>query len=149
MHRLFAQLADLARSDAPVLIQGESGAGKMRLAQALHRASLRRSRPLIPLVCTARSAAQLEGLLGSSPSASPGSPASPLRQARGGTLVLRDLTALDLAAQGVLLRALQDEPSLERTAQRASQRVRLISTATPDLLKRVRQGHFRADLYHR
>lgn len=149
MHRLFAQLAALARSDAPVLIQGESGTGKLRAAQALHRTSPCRARPLITLVCTARSAVQLDALLCGPPMANNVPAASPLGQARGGTLVLRDLTALDLAAQGVLLRALQDEPSLERTVRRARKRVRLISTATPDLLKRVRQGHFRADLYHR
>lgn len=149
MHRFFAQLADLARSDAPVLIQGESGTGKLRAAQALHQTSLRRPRRLITLVCTARSAAQLDALLCDPTAAGKGPGASPLEQARGGTLVLRDLTALDLAAQGVLLRALQDEPSLDRSVRHARKRVRLICTAAPDLAKRVRQGHFRADLYHR
>lgn len=149
MHRFFAQLLDLARSDAPVLIQGESGTGKLRAAQALHRSSLRRSRPLITLVCTARSAAQLDALLCGPAAASKGPADSPLLQARGGTLVLRDLTALDLAAQGVLLRALQDEPSLERAVPQARKRVRLVCTAAPDLPKQVRQGRFRAELYHR
>lgn len=149
MHNLFALLGDLARSDAPVLIQGESGTGKLRLAQALHRASLRRARPLITLVCTARSAAQLDTLLCGPPAVNSSPAASPLHQARGGTLVLRDLTSLDLAAQGVLLRALQDEPSLDRTLRTVSKSVRLVCTTTPDLLKRVRRGHFRADLYHR
>lgn len=147
MRTLFAQLVALARSDAPVLIQGESGTGKLRLAQALHEISPRRNRPLITLVCTARTAAQLDALLCNPTAATQGPAAGPLRQARGGTLVLRDLTALDGPAQGVLLRAL--EPTLDRTPRRASQRVRLVSTAGPDLIKCVRQGRFRADLYHR
>ena len=59
------------------------------------------------------------------------------------------MAALDLSAQGVLLRALQNEPTLELNLRRAAKRVRLISTAGHDLAKRVKQGHFRTDLYYR
>ena len=149
LHNVFAQLEQLALSDAPLLIQGESGTGKHRLAQALHRASTRRARPLVTLVCTARSAAQLDALLGDPTPARRGAPAGLLHRARGGTLVLRDLAALDLPAQDVLLRALQDIPSLGLRQQRRSQPVRLVCTAGPDLLKLVQRGRFRAELYHR
>ena len=63
VHKVFAQLQNLALSDAPVLIQGESGTGKLRAALALHRASARRAHPLLSVVCTALSAAQLDAML--------------------------------------------------------------------------------------
>lgn len=148
MGRLFAQIENLARSEAPVLIQGESGTGKQRIARALHLTSARRMRPLTTFVCTARSAAQLESLLCSSMGR--GWPAATLlHEARGGTLVLRDLAALDLPAQAVLLRALDSEPSLIPDPKRAARRVRLISTTGQDVVKLVQQGRFRADLYYR
>ena len=149
MHKLFDQLDALAQSDAPVLFLGESGTGKHRAALALHRASARRARPLVTLVCTAVSAAQLDAWLGGPTELSGRTNASPLRKARAGTLILRELAALDLPAQGVLLRALQNEPSLELNPRRAAKRVRLISTSALDLAKHVKQGHFRADLYYR
>ena len=149
VHRVFAQLQNLTLSDAPVLIQGESGTGKQRAALALHRASARRARSLVPVVCTELSAAQLDAMLWTPTISSSRDSISPLRRARAGTLLLRDVTALDLSAQGVLLRALQSEPSLELNLQRAAKRVRLISTAGPDLARRVKRGLFRADLYYR
>ena len=149
VHKVFEQLQNLALSDAPVLIQGESGTGKQRAATALHRASARRAHPLVPVVCTALSAAQLDAMLWTPTAGSSRDSASLLRRARGGTLLLRDVAALDLSAQGVLLRALQSEPSLELNLRRAAKRVRLISTAGPDLARRVKRGLFRADLYYR
>ena len=149
MHGLFEHLENLALSDAPVLLQGESGTGKQRAALALHRISARRIHPLVTMVCTGVSAAQLDALLWGPSVLSSRAAVSPLRKAQTGTLVLRDLSALDLPAQGVLLRALQNEPSLELSPRRAAKRVRLISTAAADLRKRVKQGLFRADLYHR
>lgn len=148
MGRLFTQIENLARSEAPVLIQGESGTGKQRIARALHLTSARRVRPLTTLVCTARSAAQLESLLCSSMGRGrPG--ATLLQEARGGTLVLRDLAALDLQAQAVLLRALDSEPSLVPDPKRATRRVRLITTSGQDVVKLIKQGRFRVDLYYR
>ena len=149
MHKLFDQLEDLALSDAPVLIQGETGTGKLRAARALHRASARRARVFVTLGCTAVSAAHLDAWLFGNTASSGRHVVSPLRKARAGTLVLRELAALDLPAQAVLLRALQNEPSLELNPRRAAQRVRLISTSGQDLARRVQQGHFRADLYYR
>lgn len=149
MQRVFEQLENLALSDAPLLIQGESGTGKQRSAVALHRISPRRARPLVTVVCTELSAAQLDALLCGPSVLSSRAVVSPLQKARAGTLILRELSALDLHAQGVLLRALQNEPSLELNPRRAPKRVRLISTSAADLRKRVKQGLFRADLYHR
>ena len=149
VHKVFEQFQHLALSDAPVLIQGESGTGKQRVALALHKASARRTHPLVPVVCTALSAAQLDAMLWTPTVGSGRDSVSPLRRARAGTLLLRDVAALDLSAQGVLLRALQSEPSLERNLRRAAKRVRLISTAGPDLARRVKRGLFRADLYYR
>ena len=149
MHKIFEHLQHLALSDAPVLIQGESGTGKQRTASALHRASARRAHPLVTVVCTALSAPQLDVLLCAPTVGSGRSAVSLLRKARAGTLLLRDVSALDMGAQGVLLRALQNEPSLDLNPRRSAQRVRLISAAGPDLAKRVKQGRFRADLYYR
>ena len=149
VHKVFEQLQNLALSDAPVLIQGESGTGKHCAALALHQASARRARPLVTVVCTALSATQLDAMLWTPMVGSECDSVSPLRWARAGTLLLRDVAALDLSAQGVLLRALQSEPSLELNLRRAAKRVRLVSTTGPDLSRRVKRGIFRADLYYR
>lgn len=167
-HRLFQDIRDLALSDASVLILGESGVGKGLAAQTLHQLSPRHHRPLVTVSCTGLSAARmritLEGEESAKPSAQPRCPycapinvprsvARPrwgaLALARGGTLLLDDVGALDLEAQSELLRALNCEPTLLRLPARRNPQVRLLATATEDPAKLVRLGRFRAELYHR
>ena len=171
MHRLFTRLEDLALSDAPVLIQGEHGSGKLLVATELHAATRgnKRLRPLVRVTCTGLSAAQFEATFHTASEPAPRRareptlpdpsttgatrrPASVLTQARGGTLILQDIAALDLPCQAILMRMLnQQQPSIEPTSRRArrANRVRLVSTTNDDLAQLVRQGRFRSDLYHR
>lgn len=167
-HRLFEDIRDLALSDASVLILGESGVGKGLVARALHQLSPRHHRPLITVSCTGLSAARLRiSLEGEEPAKPPAQPRCPyctpinvprsvarprwgaLAQARGGTLLLDDVGALDLEAQAELLRALNCEPTLLRLPVQRNRKVRLLATATEDLAKLVRLSRFRAELYHR
>lgn len=156
MRRVLALLRDLSQSDAPVLIQGESGSGKSRLVRLLHELSSRHSRQLLTLSCVGLSASRLSevvqrsghvGALLSPPASSkPWSPEA--AWAAGGMLVLDEVTALDAAAQAELLRTLHLLPELSSCTKRGP-RLRLCATASDDLANMVRLGRFRADLYHR
>lgn len=153
MHRLFAKVRALALSDASVLVQGETGVGKAALAHALHAASGNPKFPLSFFVCTGLTADQLErGLVESAVTAAGQArrPAGLVATARRGTLVLKDICALDARAQDVLLRLLSRCPSLDvsGTTKRAA-RPRLVCTARVPLAQLVRRGHFRAELYFR
>lgn len=153
MHRLFSKARALALSDASVLIQGETGTGKAALAHALHLAGGNSKAPLVGFVCTGLTAEQLERGLVEPAVTGVGQarrPSGLLDTARGGTLLLQDVCALDARAQAVLLRLLGRYPSLDgaRMARRAL-RPRLVSTACVPVAQLVRRGHFRPDLYFR
>lgn len=153
MHRLFSKVRALTLSDASVLIQGETGVGKAALAHALHATSGNAKAPIVGFVCTGLAAEQLERGLVERAVIGVGQarrPSDLLDTARGGTLLLQDVCALDARAQAVLLRLLSRYPSLDshRLTRRAL-RPRLVSTARVPLAELVRRGHFRADLYFR
>lgn len=170
IHRLFTRLEDLALSDAPVLIQGELGSGKLLVATELHAATRgnKKLRPLVRVTCTGLSASQVEAAFHAASEPAPrksgeptqpelstkgatSRPASVLTQARGGTLILQDIAALDLSCQAILMRILNQQPSIEYAPRRIrrANRVRIVSTTRDNLTQLVRQGRFRADLYHR
>ena len=169
MHRLFSRIEGLALSDCPVLIQGETGSGKLLVATELHAAAtLRKRGPLVRIPCTGLSAAQLEEAVYQAapptqrrprPSRRPedprvsaaNQPLSALARARGGTLILQDVASLDPQCQASLIRFLNRQPSIEDLRRRShrSRRARIVSTASVNLAQMVRQGHFRMDLYHR
>lgn len=163
MRRLLHDVEAVAPSDTPVLISGESGSGKQRCAEALHQLSPRRDRSLVVLSCLGLSAAMLsQALYGSAGGPDVGQPDSglllgALRQARGGTLLLDDVAALDAEAQGELLRALSaslpavaSRPAVGATGPRRKLPApRLLATATEELQQLVRRGRFRRELYHR
>ncbi|MFO0573005.1 MAG: sigma 54-interacting transcriptional regulator [Polyangia bacterium] len=170
MRKLLSDLLAVAPSDTPVLISGESGTGKERCAQALHRLSARRERPLVTLRCQGLSAAGLVRALyqdasGAAAELSPSSDEDEARgaeargalhRARGGTLLLDGVTALEGDAQDELLRALAASlpPIASRTAwaARPPRRLpapRLVAIASEELQPLVRRGRFRRELYHR
>lgn len=169
MHRLFSRIEALALSDASVLIQGETGSGKLLVATELHaRASTKKRAPLVRVTCTGLSAAQLEATLSEActvarrrararmepdvpPKPPANQPGSVLARARGGTLILQDIASLNPQCQASLMRFLNQQPSIEDLARRSRRplRVRIISTASTNLSQLVRQGRFRMDLYHR
>jgi formate hydrogenlyase transcriptional activator len=149
MHRVLALARQVARGTSPVLIHGETGTGKERLARALHRWSPRADHPFVTLHCTAVPAAALEAeLLGhaSTERERPGR----LLLANGGTLLLDGVEELPLGLQGKLLRVLE-AGAFEALGSERSTRVdvRLLAATTVDLDEAVAAGRFRGDLYFR
>ncbi|MEO7385625.1 MAG: sigma-54 dependent transcriptional regulator [Gammaproteobacteria bacterium] len=144
----------VAPSDTTVLISGESGTGKEVLARLLHRLSPRADGPFVALNCAAIPENMLEALLfghekGAFTGAHEGRPGK-FEQAQGGTLLLDEISEMDIGLQAKLLRVLQ-EKEVERIGGRAPIRlnVRVIATTNRDLRDQVTAGRFREDLYYR
>jgi two-component system nitrogen regulation response regulator GlnG len=154
MEKLHAQLRQYAGSPFPVLIEGESGSGKELAAEALHRLSERAARPYLALNCAAISPSLVEpALFGQAKGAftgAVGSRAGYFEEAADGTLFLDEIGELPLDLQPKLLRVLENGQyqRVGETQQRVS-RARVVAATNRDLKKEVREGRFRADLYHR
>jgi PAS domain S-box-containing protein len=154
MRRVFDILPQLAASDCPVLVQGETGTGKELLARALHQAGPRRRRPFVAVNCGALPETLLESELfgyraGAFTGAHRDKPGR-FALADGGTLFLDEIGDMSPALQVKLLRVLQDgtyDPVGGTATQRAD--VRVIAATHRDLEKGVAEGTFRADLYYR
>jgi two-component system response regulator HydG len=144
----------LARSNATVLIRGESGSGKEVVARAIHQASARRERPMLAVNCAALSENLLESeLFGHEKGAFTG--ADKLRRGRfeladGGTLLLDEISEIAAPLQAKLLRVLQ-ENSFERVGSSLTQvvDVRVVATTNRNLEAAVDEGSFRQDLFYR
>lgn len=154
MKRLVEELEKVASSEANVFIYGESGTGKELVARALHEASSRRQRRLVPLDCAALPENLLETeLFGHEKGAFTGAVQSKMglmEHASGGTLFLDEITELAPALQAKLLRAIQ-EKTIRRvggTTERLVD-VRVVSASNVDLEKAVSEGKFREDLFYR
>ena len=151
VRRLVAQVAP---SEASVLILGESGTGKEVIAQGIHRGSGRAEGPFVPVNCGAIPGELLESeLFGHEKGAFTG--AISTRQGRfelaaGGTLFLDEIGDMPLPMQVKLLRVLQ-ERRFERVGSNRTQRcdVRVIAATHQDLERRVEAGDFRTDLFYR
>ncbi|MBN2579320.1 MAG: sigma-54-dependent Fis family transcriptional regulator [Pirellulales bacterium] len=154
MQMLRARIVQIAPTPETVLITGESGTGKELVAQAVHAASDRRSRPWVSLNCPVLSAQLMESeLFGHEKGAFTGAEAQRVGRfetADGGTLLLDEVTEIDLRLQAKLLRVLQ-ERSFERVGSCQTRRVdvRVLATTNRDLLEEVSAGRFREDLYFR
>jgi PAS domain S-box-containing protein len=144
----------VAATESTVLIQGETGTGKELIARAIHRLSPRREGPLVKVNCAALSSQLVESeLFGHEKGAFTGAAhqrAGRFEQARGGTLLLDEVSELPLETQAKLLRVLQ-ERELERVGGNTTVPVdaRVIAATNQDLRALVRQGRFRSDLYFR
>lgn len=144
----------VAKSEATVLILGESGTGKEVVAQALHRASLRKDKPFVPVNCGAIPGELLESeLFGHEKGAFTGALNS--RQGRfelaeGGTLFLDEIGDMPLPMQVKLLRVLQ-ERTFERVGSNKTIQcdVRIIAATHRNLEKEIEEKRFREDLFYR
>jgi DNA-binding NtrC family response regulator len=151
---LRAQIAQSADAPFPVLIEGESGSGKERVAQSLHRLSQRASRPYLALNCAAIAPTLVEPtLFGYVKGAFTGATANKagyFEDAQDGTLFLDEIGELPLEMQAKLLRVLENgEYQRVGETQRRVARARVVAATNRDLRLEVRQGRFRSDLYHR
>lgn len=154
LQKLRAQLRQFAHSPFPVLIEGESGSGKELAAAALHSLSERAAKPYLALNCAAISPSLVEAtLFGHSKGAFTGASgprAGYFEDASDGTLFLDEIGELPLDLQPKLLRVLENgefQRIGETLARRSS--ARIVTATNRDLRKEVREGRFRADLYHR
>ncbi len=143
-----------ARSNIPVLIEGESGVGKELMARAIAGSSERRGRPFVPVNCGALPENLVESILfGHEKGAFTGATEKHLGkfvEANGGTLFLDEIGELPLEAQVKLLRALQ-EGEVDPVGGKRSVKVdiRLVSATNQNLIDRVKRGLFREDLFYR
>src|SRR5262249_26825167 len=154
MRELFAQMARVARSDAPALILGETGTGKELAARAIHDASARAEGPFVIVDCAALASTLIEGeLFGHARGAftgAVGARAGSFEAANGGTIFLDEIGELPPALQPKLLRVLES-----RTVKRLGESdhrpidVRLVAATHRDLRRMVNAGAFREDLYFR
>jgi DNA-binding NtrC family response regulator len=154
MEKVVKLAEQVARSEASVLITGESGTGKEVLARHLHVKSNRANRPFVSVNCAAIPEALLESeLFGHEKGAFTGAVARRIgrfEEAHGGTLLLDEISEMDVRLQSKLLRALQ-ERVIDRVGGTAPVKVdiRVLATSNRNLVEEVRKGTFREDLYYR
>src|ERR1700691_6263129 len=152
--RLVSLARKIAENDATVLITGESGTGKEVYARFIRDHSVRAGAPFVAINCAAIPENMLEAtLFGYEKGAFTGALAAhagKFEQAQGGTLLLDEISEMDLGLQAKLLRVLQ-EREVERlgSTRTISLDVHFIATSNRDLPEEVRAGRFRADLYYR
>src|SRR5580693_2788210 len=152
--RTLALARKIAENDATVLITGESGTGKEVYARYIRDHSSRGDKPFVAINCAAIPDNMLEAtLFGYEKGAFTGALAAhagKFEQAQGGTLLLDEISEMDLGLQAKILRVLQ-EREVERLGgnRTISLDVRVIATSNRDLPEEVRTARFRADLYYR
>ncbi len=155
IRELQEELNDVARSDAKVLITGESGSGKELIAHAIHSRSPRATRPFVAVNCAGVPETLLESELfghvkGSFTGAYRDRPGK-LEQAHSGTIFLDEIGEMTLRMQGLLLRFLEtgelQKVGADQTAGRVN--VRVIAATNRQLREMIAQGTFREDLFYR
>lgn len=154
MIRVLEVAEAVARSDATVLIQGESGTGKELIARFVHTSSPRAQQPFVAVNCAALPESLLESeLFGHEKGAFTGAQARKIGKfelAHGGTILLDEISEMELGLQAKLLRVLQ-EREVDRVGGKdpVAIDVRVLATTNRNLEESVREGKFRADLYYR
>lgn len=154
LQSLRRQVLDLASLPVNVLIRGETGSGKERVARCLHDFGPRADKPFVALNCAAIPEALFEAeLFGHESGAFTGAQGKrigKLEYANGGTVFLDEIESMPLAQQAKLLRVIQEQ-KLERLGanQSISVDLRVIAATKPDLLEEARAGRFREDLAYR
>ncbi len=154
MNRLLETVAQVAPTEATVLITGESGTGKELIAAAVHENSLRRRGPLVKINCAAITETLLESeLFGHEKGAFTGADRRKegrIVQAHGGSLFLDEVGEMPLTMQVKLLRAIQEREVVRVGGEESvAVDVRIIAATNRDLGKMIGDGSFRQDLYYR
>lgn len=152
--KLLALADKVAKTDASVMVLGPSGSGKEVMSRYIHNASNRKDGPFVAINCAAIPDNMLEATLfgyekGAFTGAVQACPGK-FEQAQGGTILLDEISEMDLSLQAKLLRVLQ-EREVERLGSRKSIKldVRVLATSNRDLKQYVQEGNFREDLYYR
>jgi len=154
MRAVLTKIDQVAPTDATVLIEGESGTGKELVARAIHRGSLRRDRPFIPINCSTFPETLLESeLFGYEKGAFTGADKGRkglFEAAHSGTLFLDEIADMPLPLQGRLLRALQEgEVRRLGSTQPIRVDVRIVTATNKRVDSLVAQGTLRDDLFYR
>jgi two-component system, response regulator FlrC len=154
MDRVVQMAKRVAGSQASILVTGESGTGKELIARYLHRNSPRKDKPFVPVNCAAIPGELLESeLFGHEKGAFTGAIARRIgkfEEATGGTILLDEISEMDLKLQAKLLRVIQ-EREIVRIGSNAAVKVdaRIIATSNRNMEETVKKGQFREDLYFR
>jgi DNA-binding NtrC family response regulator len=154
MGRIMAQIQRIAPQDTTVLLSGETGTGKTRLAGMIHRLSPRKNKPFITINCGALSATLIESeMFGHVKGAFTGADANRVgkfAEAGRGTLFLDEVDSLPISLQAKLLRAVE-ERVFEPVGSNKSQpmQARIIAACNRPLEPEIAAGRFRPDLYYR
>jgi PAS domain S-box-containing protein len=154
MQRLFELIENVARTDAPVLIHGQSGTGKELVARAIHEESARKDKPFIKVNCAALNENLLESeLFGHEKGSYTGADRTRIGRfeaAHEGTIFLDEIGDIPMATQVKLLRVLE-EKEIERVGDHKPipVNVRIISASNKDLENLIAQDLFREDLFFR
>jgi len=154
MRQLVETVAVVAPSDAPILIQGPSGAGKELIAQLIHRWSPRASHPIVTTNCAGLSATLIESeLFGHVKGAFTGASENRkglFRSATGGSLFLDEIGEMPMEMQPKLLRALETSQVTPVGADRSVDvDTRVIAATNRNLMDEIKEGRFREDLFYR
>ncbi|TQV75329.1 sigma-54-dependent Fis family transcriptional regulator [Aliikangiella marina] len=151
---VFGYAEKIAKTDSTVLLHGPSGAGKEVMARFIHRNSSRSEYPFVAINCAAIPENMLEATLfgyekGAFTGAHQANPGK-FEQAQNGTLLLDEISEMDLGLQAKILRVIQ-EKEVERLGGKKSidLDVRIIATTNRDLKREVAEKRFREDLYYR
>jgi DNA-binding NtrC family response regulator len=154
MRQIFTLLERIARTEATVVLLGETGSGKSAVARAIHEESARANAPFVTIDCGAIAENLIESeLFGHEKGAFTGATSSrqgALERAQKGTLFIDELVDLPLHLQPRLLRVLE-EREVRRVGANESIKldVRIIAASRKDLWREVEEGRFREDLYFR
>ncbi|MCP9446239.1 MAG: sigma-54 dependent transcriptional regulator [Nitrospira sp.] len=154
MQRLFQQIAQVADSDATILLFGETGTGKEVMARVIHTNSRRSKGPFVALNCAAIPEtlfeSELFGHVKGAFTSAHGAKRGLFQMANGGTLFLDEIGEMPLSMQAKLLRAVQEREVREVGAETTTKvDVRIIAATNKDLGEAVKHGRFRNDLYYR